>query len=58
MNRAELIEVIATKAELTKASASRALDAFLISIAASLRKGDPVVLVNFGNIYRKTTGCS
>jgi DNA-binding protein HU-beta len=53
MNRAELIEVIAAKAELTKASASRALDAFLESIAGSLRKGDPVVLVNFGTFIVK-----
>ncbi|MES2218610.1 MAG: HU family DNA-binding protein [Pseudomonadota bacterium] len=53
MNRAELIEVIAAKAELTKASASRALDALLEGIAVSLRKGDPVVLVNFGTFIVK-----
>ena len=53
MNRAELIEVIAAQAELTKVSAARALDAFLESIATSLRKGDPVVLVNFGTFIVK-----
>lgn len=48
MNRAELIDIIADKAELTKASASRALDAFLEGVTISLQKGDPVVIVNFG----------
>lgn len=48
MNRAELIELIADKAELTKASAERALGALLDSITTSLQKDEPVVLVNFG----------
>ena len=51
MNKIELIELIAEKAELTKASATRALDAILDGIAVSLRKGDPVVLVNFATVY-------
>jgi DNA-binding protein HU-beta len=53
MNKAELIELIAEKAELTKASASRALDALLEGVTVSLRKGDPVVLVNFGTFVIK-----
>jgi len=53
MNRTELIEFIAGQAELTKASASRALDALLDSITSSLKKGDPVVLVNFGTFLVK-----
>lgn len=48
MNRTELIDLVAEQAELTKAAASRALDAMLEGIADSLGKGDPVVLVNFG----------
>lgn len=48
MNRAELIEMIADKAELTKAAAERALGALLDSIVVSLKKDEPVVLVNFG----------
>ncbi len=48
MNRTELIEVIADKAELTKAAAERALGALLDSITSSLKKDEPVVLVNFG----------
>ena len=53
MNRAELIDLIAAKAELTKASASKALDALLDGVTVSLQKGDPVVLVNFGTFTVK-----
>lgn len=53
MNRAELIDLIAETAELTKAAASRALDALLDGVATSLKKGDPVVLVNFGTFVVK-----
>ncbi len=53
MNRAELVDLIAEKAELTKASASRALDALLDGVMNSLQKGDPVVIVNFGTFTVK-----
>lgn len=53
MNRAEIIDFIADKAELTKAAASRALDALLDSVTVSLKNGDPVVLVNFGSFVVK-----
>ena len=53
MNRAELIDQIAEKAELTKASATKALDAVLDGITISLQKGDPVVIVNFGTFTVK-----
>ncbi len=48
MNRTDLVDMIAEKAELTKASAARALDAFISSVMGSLKKGDPVVLIGFG----------
>lgn len=48
MNKAELVELIAEKSEVTKAAAERALGALLEAIAMSLQKGEPVVLVNFG----------
>ncbi len=51
--KAELIERISKDAELTKAVASRALDAVLEGVATSLKKGDPVVLVNFGTFVVK-----
>ena len=53
MNRTELVDLIADKAELTKASATRALDALLEGVTGSLQKGDPVVLVNFGTFTVK-----
>jgi DNA-binding protein HU-beta len=53
MNRTELIDLVSEKAELTKASAARVLDAVLDGITTSLRKGDPVVLVNFGTFTVK-----
>ena len=48
MNKAELVELIADKAEVTKASAERALSALIDAITSSLKKDEPVVLVNFG----------
>lgn len=48
MNKAELIEHIATEADLSKASAGRALEALLGGIGQSLQQGDSVVLAGFG----------
>lgn len=53
MNRAELIELISERAEVTKAAAERALGALLDAIASSLQKDEPVVLVNFGTFVVK-----
>ncbi|MCG8411481.1 MAG: HU family DNA-binding protein [Bacteroidales bacterium] len=49
MNKAELIDAIAGNANLTKADAKKALDAFISSTTTSLRKGDRVALVGFGS---------
>ncbi len=48
MNKQELIENIAESADITKASAGRALDSMIDSITGSLKGGDSVVLVGFG----------
>jgi DNA-binding protein HU-beta len=48
MNKAELVEQIAAKADVTKADAERALSALLETVATSLKNDEPVVLVNFG----------
>ncbi len=48
MNKAELIDQIAASADLTKADAGRALDAFVDSVTKALKKGDQVSLVGFG----------
>lgn len=48
MNKTELIDRIAEAADISKASASRALDAALEAITESLKEADPVSLVGFG----------
>ena len=48
MNKAELIEHIAKEAELSKATATRALDATLEAVRITLKKGGAVSLVGFG----------
>ena len=53
MNKGELVEKIATDAQLSKASANRALDAFMEAVSESLKKGDPVALVGFGTFSVK-----
>jgi DNA-binding protein HU-beta len=49
MNKAQLIDAIAAKSELTKADAKKALDAFIDSTTDALKKGDRVALVGFGS---------
>ena len=49
MNKAELIEAIASESGLSKADAKRALDAFVSSTTKSLKKGDSGALVGFGS---------
>jgi len=48
MNKAELIDKVAAAAELNKASATRAVEAVLDSIAGTLKSGDQVTLSGFG----------
>jgi DNA-binding protein HU-beta len=49
MNKAELIDAIANSADLSKASAARALDSALDAITKTLKKGDGITLVGFGS---------
>ena len=48
MNKADLIDQIAKKADLTKKNAGIALDKMVESISESLIKGEKVTLVGFG----------
>lgn len=48
MNKTELINAIAAKANLTKVDAKNALDAALDAIAAALASNDKVALLGFG----------
>jgi DNA-binding protein HU-beta len=49
MNKAELIEAIASEAKLTKADAKKALEAFVTATSKAISKGDRVALVGFGS---------
>ena len=48
MNKTELVEFIATQADLSKAKAAEAVDAFVEAVTTSLKKGKDVTLVGFG----------
>ena len=49
MNKAELVDAIAASAKISKADAKKALDAFVDSTTAALKKGGRVALVGFGS---------
>lgn len=48
MNKSDLIDAMATEAEVSKAAAGRALDAAISAITAAVASGDNVTLVGFG----------
>ena len=48
MNKTELIEYIAMQADISKAAATRALDALIGGVKATLKKNNSVSLVDFG----------
>ncbi|MBA1148391.1 HU family DNA-binding protein [Ectothiorhodospiraceae bacterium WFHF3C12] len=48
MNKSELIEAVAQSADLSKAAATRAVDAVVDSVTRALKEGDQVTLVGFG----------
>lgn len=53
MNKAELIDKMAASADISKASATRALDAMLDSVTESLKQSEQVALVGFGTFVVK-----
>jgi DNA-binding protein HU-beta len=54
MNKGELIEAVAAAADLTKADATKAVEAFLDTVTRTLRQGDQVAIVGFGNFSVKS----
>ncbi len=48
MNKTDLIDAVASDAEVTKAEAARAVDAVIDAITKALKKGEAVTLVGFG----------
>jgi DNA-binding protein HU-beta len=56
MNKSELINAIAEKANLTKVQAKNALEAFVASAQDALKKDEKISLIGFGtfsNVERK-----
>ena len=49
MNKESLVKEVAEQAGVTKADASKAIDAIFDAIQGSLKKGEPVALVGFGS---------
>ena len=48
MNKSELIDHIATTADISKAAATRSLDAVIDAVKTTLKKNGSVMLVGFG----------
>jgi len=53
MNKSELIDVVAAAADISKAAATKAVDAMVDSITGALQKNDQVTLVGFGTFTVK-----
>ena len=53
MNKAELVDAVAAKADLSRSDAGNAVEAIFDTITAALQKGDNVSLVGFGTFSVK-----
>ena len=53
MNKGQLVDNIAESADISKAAAGRALDAFVETVTASLVAGENVSLIGFGSFTVK-----
>jgi DNA-binding protein HU-beta len=53
VNKSDLIDAIASAADINKSDAGRALDAVVDSITDTLKRGDQVSLVGFGTFSVK-----
>ena len=54
VNKTQLVEKIAADADLSKASAGRALDAIIDAVGETLQSGDQVSLIGFGTFSVRT----
>ena len=54
MNKTELVQAIAEKANLTKVQAKAALDAGIVAVEEALKDGDKVALIGFGTFSVNT----
>ena len=49
MNKSDLVDAIATSADISKAAAGRALDGMIEAVKIALKNGEEVSLVGFGS---------
>ncbi len=49
MNKSDLVDAIATSADISKAAAGRALDGMIAAVKTALKNGEEVSLVGFGS---------
>ena len=49
MNKAELVDAMASEAGISKADAKKALDGFINATTGALKKGDRLSLIGFGS---------
>ena len=52
MNKAELVQALATATETSQAAASRSLDAFVRIVSEELAKGGEVAIAGFGSFKK------
>ena len=53
MNKQDLVDVVAERADISKAAATRAIDSMVSAISDALSSGDQVSLVGFGTFSVK-----
>ncbi len=51
MNKGDLVNAVAEKAGMSKAQATKAVNAVFDSIAEALKKGDKAAFIGFGTFY-------
>ena len=56
MNKSELIDAVASAADLNKADASRAVDGVIAAVTEALKSGDQVTIVGFGTFLVRERG--
>ncbi|HPT49941.1 MAG TPA: HU family DNA-binding protein [Accumulibacter sp.] len=57
MNKSELIDAVAARADLSKAASAKAIDAAIEAIVETVAQGEAVTLVGFGS-FKATTRAS
>jgi DNA-binding protein HU-beta len=54
MNKSELIEAVATRADIPKATATKAVEALVNAVTETLQNAEQVTLVGFGTFQVRT----